>query len=299
MRVVPGLKDGASVEEAVRLVAQMFKLAGIDDALVDARALIGHALHLDRAQLISHSDRLLEAREVNAISALTARRLKREPVTRILGRREFWNLTLHVSPDVLVPRPETETVVEAALDFVAHKSLRQEKLRILDIGTGTGALLLALLQELPNASGIGTDISEAAITVARGNAERNGLAERCTFVVCNLAAGLRGPYDLVVSNPPYIPHNEIATLMPEVRDYDPMMALDGGTDGLDAYRAIAREARRLLAASGRLVVELGIGQEPAVAALFKQVGLTVTPARADLSGIPRALSASFPATERS
>lgn len=299
MRVVPGLKDGASVEEAVRLVAQMFKLAGIDDALVDARALIGHALHLDRAQLISRSDRLLEAREVNAISALTARRLKREPVTRILGRREFWNLTLHVSPDVLVPRPETETVVEAALDFVAHKSLRQEKLRILDIGTGTGALLLALLQELPNASGIGTDISEAAITVARGNAERNGLAERCTFVVCNLAAGLRGPYDLVVSNPPYIPHNEIATLMPEVRDYDPMMALDGGTDGLDAYRAIAREARRLLAASGRLVVELGIGQEPAVAALFKQVGLTVTPARADLSGIPRALSASFPATERS
>lgn len=299
MRVVPGLKDGASVEEAVRLVAQMFKLAGIDDALVDARALIGHALHLGRAQLISHSDRLLEAREVNAISALTARRLKREPVTRILGRREFWNLTLHVSPDVLVPRPETETVVEAALDFVAHKNLRQEKLRILDIGTGTGALLLALLQELPNASGIGTDISEAAITVARGNAERNGLAERCTFVVCNMAAGLRGPYDLIVSNPPYIPHNEIATLMPEVRDYDPMMALDGGTDGLDAYRAIAREARRLLAASGRLVVELGIGQEPAVAALFKQVGLTVTPARADLSGIPRALSASFPATERS
>lgn len=295
MRIIPGLKDGASLDEAVRRVAETFKLAGIDDPLIDARALVGHALRLERAQLISHSDRVLETREINAISALAARRLKREPVSRILGYREFWDLDLAVSPDVLVPRPETETVIEAALDFVVRGGLRQEKLRILDIGTGTGALLLALLQELPNAIGIGTDISAAAIAVARGNAERNKLEARASFVVCNVADGVAGPFDLVVSNPPYIPHDEIATLMPEVRDYDPPLALDGGVDGLDAYRAIARDAQRLLAPGGRLIVELGIGEEPAVAALFGRAGMTVNAARADLAGIPRALVAYFPA----
>lgn len=294
MRIVPGLKDGASIEETVRLVAQFFKLAGIEDALVDARILIGHALRLDRAQLLSQSDRLLEAREINAISALAARRVKREPVSRILGHREFWDLDLYVSPDVLVPRPETETVIEAALDLVVRTGRRQEKLRVLDIGTGTGALLLALLRELPNAVGTGTDLSEAAIAVARGNAERNKLSDRAQFVVCNFADSVEGPFDLIVSNPPYIPHAEIATLMPEVRDYDPGMALDGGTDGLNAYRAIARDVGRLLAAGGQLIVELGIGQESSVAALFVQSGLMVTPARPDLAGIPRALVAHFP-----
>lgn len=291
MRIIPGLKDGASIDEAVRLVAQMFKLAGIDEAIVDARALIGHALNLRRVQLLSHADRILETREINAISALAARRLKHEPVSRILGHRGFWDLDLYVSPDVLVPRPETETVVEAALDIVLRSGTRQEKLRILDIGTGTGALLLALLQELPNAAGIGTDLSEAAAAVARGNADRNKLSRRADFVVCNMADGVEGPFDLVVSNPPYIPHAEIATLMPEVRDYDPLLALDGGTDGLDAYRAIARDAARLLAPRAHLIVELGIGQESAVAALFLQSGLKVSPARADLAGIPRALMA--------
>lgn len=293
MRIVPGLKDGTSVSEAIRLVANAFKLAGIDDAQVDARLLIGHALHLDRTRLVSQSDRTLEAREVNTVSGLAARRLRREPVARILGRREFWDLTLDVSPDVLVPRPETETVVEAALDFVVRGGLRMEKLRILDIGTGSGALLLALLRELPSAIGTGTDISAAAIAMARGNAERNGLAAHCAFVVCDIADGVAGPFDLIVSNPPYIAHDEIATLMPEVRDYDPLVALDGGADGLDAYRAIAGEARRLLAVGGRLIVELGAGQEPAVAALFTQAGLAVNPARADLAGIPRSLGAVF------
>lgn len=297
MRIIPGLKDGASIEEAVRLVAQTFRLAGIDEAVIDARALIGRALNLSRAQLISHSDRVLEAREINAISALAARRLKHEPVSRILGHREFWNLDLSVSPDVLVPRPETETVVEAALDALAREDRRQDRLRLLDIGTGSGALMLALLQELPNATGIATDISEAAIVVARGNAERNRCADRISFVVCNMAAGVEGPFDLVVSNPPYIPHAEIATLMPEVRDYDPPLALDGGTDGLDAYRAIARDARRLLAPQGHLIVELGIGQDAAVVALFQRSGLTVKSARTDLAGIPRALVAQRPSTK--
>jgi release factor glutamine methyltransferase len=293
VRVVPGLKAGASVSETVRLMAQAFRVAGVDEAEVDARALLGHALHLDRAQLIAQDDRILEAREIDAVSALAARRLKREPVARILGRKEFWDQMLEVSPPVLVPRPETETVVEAALDFVVRSGLRMEKLRILDIGTGSGALLLALLGELPNAVGTGTDVSAAALNVARENAARNGLAARCAFFECDIAQGIEGPFNLIVSNPPYIPHGEIATLAPEVRDYAPAVALDGGHDGLDAYRAIAGEARRLLAPAGRLVVELGAGQEPAVRALFINAGLHVTAARKDLAGIPRALSATI------
>src|SRR4029079_2113458 len=144
-----------------------------------------HALHLDRARLISQSDRVLEAREVNAISGLAARRLKREPVSRILGRKEFWSLALAITPDVLVRRHETETVVEGALDFVVRGGLRMERLRILDIGTGSGVLLRALLRELPNATGIGTDISTGALKVARENAARCGLEDRCTFLVCD------------------------------------------------------------------------------------------------------------------
>ncbi len=291
MRVIPGLKAGASIDETVYLVARAFKVTGIEEPLVDARALLCHALRLDRAQLIAQSDRLLEAREIDAASALAARWLEREPVARILGRKEFWDQMLDVSAAVLVPRPETETVVEAALDEVARDGTKFEKLRILDIGTGTGALLLALLGELPNAPGTGTDVSAEAIAVARGNAERNGLAARCTFVTCDIAQGVEGPFELIVSNPPYIPHGEIAGLTAEVRDYDPRLALDGGIDGLDAYRVIAADAQRLLAPGGRLIVELGDGQEAAVAALFTKAGLRVTAARKDLAGIPRALGA--------
>ena len=295
MRIIPGLKDGASVEEIIRLVAQSFRVANIEAPEVDARLLIGHALHLDRTQLIAQSDRVLEAREVNVISALAARRLRHEPVSRILGRKEFWSLMLEVTPAVLVPRPDTETVVEAALDFVVRGGLRLERLRILDIGTGSGALLLALLTELPNALGTGTDISEAALEVARANAERHGLAPRCSFVACNMAAALPGPFDLIVSNPPYVARGDIATLAPEVREYDPTVALDGGSDGLDSYRAIADDARRLLAEGGRLIVEMGAGQEDAVRAVFTRSGLTVGKARKDLTGIARALGAGLKA----
>jgi release factor glutamine methyltransferase len=287
------LKDGASVLEALNLLAQAFRTAGIEDADVDARLLVGHALHLDRARLIAQSDRILEAREINVISALAARRLTREPVSRILGQKEFWSIALAITPDVLVPRPETETVVEGALDFVVRGGLRMEKLRILDIGTGSGALLLALLRELPNATGIGTDISTGALKVARENAARCGLEGRCTFLVCDIASVVEGPFDLLVSNPPYIAHDEITSLAPEVKNYDPTVALDGGDDGLAAYRAIAADAKRLLAPGARMFVELGAGQEAAVRDLFTNVGLTAGTARADLAGIPRVLGAGF------
>jgi len=281
------------VLEALNLLAQAFRTAGIEDADVDARLLVGHALHLDRARLIAQSDRILEAREINVINALAARRLKREPVSRILGQKEFWSIALAITPDVLVPRPETETVVEGALDFVVRGGLRMEKLRILDIGTGSGALLLALLRELPNATGIGTDISTGALKVARENAARCGLEGRCTFLVCDIASVVEGPFDLLVSNPPYIAHDEITSLAPEVKNYDPTVALDGGDDGLAAYRAIAADAKRLLAPGARMFVELGAGQEAAVRDLFTNVGLTAGTARTDLAGIPRVLGAGF------
>ncbi|MGA9500411.1 MAG: peptide chain release factor N(5)-glutamine methyltransferase [Pseudolabrys sp.] len=293
MRTIPGLKDGASVSEAISLLAQAFHTAGIEAADVDGRLLVGHALHLDRARLIAQSDRILEAREINVISALAARRLKREPVSRILGQKEFWSIALAITPDVLVPRPETETVVEGALDFVVRGGLRMEKLRILDIGTGSGALLLALLRELPNATGTGTDISTGALKVARENAARCGVEGRCTFVVCDIASVVEGPFDLLVSNPPYIAHNEITSLAPEVKNYDPTVALDGGDDGLAAYRAIAADAKRLLAPGARMFVELGAGQEAAVRDLFTNVGLIAGIARTDLAGIPRVLGAGF------
>ena len=291
MRTVAGLKAGISVDEAQRTLSKSFALAGIESGMTDARALIGAALRLSRAQLLAQSDRLLEPREIAAIDALAARRMKREPVSRILGRKEFWSLMLDVTPDVLVPRPDTETLIEAALDYVVRGGLRLEPLRILDIGTGTGALMLALLQELPNARGVATDVSVAALHVARGNAERLKLASRCSFVACNLADGVQGRFDLIVSNPPYIARGAIALLDPEVRDFDPRLALDGGADGLDAYRAIAASVPPLLAPGGRLIMELGVGQAPPVTALFEAAKFIVLSIRNDLGGIARALMA--------
>jgi release factor glutamine methyltransferase len=293
VRVMPGLKSGVSVSEALHHVAQSFRAGGVEEADADARVLIGHALHLDRARLIAQSERILETREVTVISALATRRLRREPVSRIVGQKEFWSLPISVTPDVLVPRPETETVVEAALDFVIRSGLRLEKLRVLDIGTGSGVLLLALLNELKNAIGTGTDVSSAALDVASANAARCRLDFRCNFVVCNIASGVEGPFDLIVSNPPYIAHDEIAALAPEVRDYDPQVALDGGQDGLDAYRCIAADAKRILAPGGRLFVELGAGQHEQVRALFTKAGLSPGIPRKDLAGIPRVLGAGF------
>lgn len=282
-----------TIATAQRALAGKFRQAGIESAEIDARLLIAHALGIDRAALIANGERAFTSDEMKVIDALAARRLRREPVARILGAKEFWSLSLHITPAVLVPRPETETLVEAALDALTRDARQMEKPRILDIGTGSGALLLALLSELPNAVGTGTDISAAALGVARVNAERNDLAGRCSFVACDIAAGVPGPFDLIVSNPPYVAHGEIASLAPEVRDYDPALALDGGADGLDGYRAIATQACRLLTPGGKLVVELGAGQEAAVRALFTKAGLTAAAALNDLAGIPRALPATI------
>jgi len=279
-----------TISAARRTLTEKFRAAGIDSPELDARILVGHALSLDHAALAAAGARILDAGESKAIAALASRRLAREPVARIVGSKEFWSLMLRIDSTTLVPRPETETVVEAALAAIDAAGRRTRELRIADLGTGSGALLLALLTELPKAFGVGTDSSPGALCVARDNAERLQLA-RAAFVACDMGVALRGPFDLIVSNPPYIASSEIAARAPEVRDFDPRPALDGGADGLDCYRAIAAAAPALLKATGALVVELGAGQASAVSDLLASAGLVPSPARSDLNGVPRALVA--------
>jgi release factor glutamine methyltransferase len=289
---VPAAADtqsSISVDAARRDLARELRRRGMDSPELDARLLVGHALGLDHAALAAQANRRITPREAGAIAALAGRRLAHEPMARILGGKEFWGLPLRLNADTLVPRPETETVVEAARDAIDPAAI-QSGARIADLGTGSGALLLALLSEWPDARGVGTDISQGALACARENAAALGLAGRSEFVACDFGAALAGPFDLVVSNPPYIARGDIAALPPEVRDHDPFRALDGGSDGLDAYRAIAAGAKRLLAPRGALVVELGAGQADAVGAIMSASGLTPDlPIRQDLAGIARAM----------
>ncbi|MGH6671774.1 MAG: peptide chain release factor N(5)-glutamine methyltransferase [Xanthobacteraceae bacterium] len=279
-----------TVADARRAWARKFSDGGIDSPELDAGILVGHALSLDRAGLAAAALRQLDDVEQEAVAKLARRRLMREPVARIVGTKEFWSLPLRLNAATLVPRPETETVVEAALAAVDAGGSRTRRLRIADCGTGSGAILLALLSELPNAFGVGTDASVPALEAARGNARHLGFS-RAGFVASDMAAALSGPFDLIASNPPYIAAADIAGLAPEVRDFDPRRALDGGRDGLLFYRAIAAAAPSLLAPDGLVAVELGLGQAPAVAALFAAAGLAPQPPRHDLNGVPRALVA--------
>jgi release factor glutamine methyltransferase len=285
-------EPAGSVAEARRVLADSFRAAGLDTPELDARLLVGYALGLDHAALMTQSDRTIRSQEADRIRSFAARRIGREPVARILGLKEFWSLSLAITAAVLVPRPETETLVEAALGLVPAKS--GQGLCIADLGTGSGALLLALLHELPNAEGVGTDVSPAALDLARENCRRLGLSERATFVACDFGAALGGGFDLVVSNPPYVAEREWTRLDPEVRNWDPKLALDGGSDGLGAYRRIAADARRLLAPGAHIVIELGAGLADPAAKVFAAAGLVIGPTRPDLRGVPRALVARRP-----
>lgn len=286
---IPQLEDSISIGGARRALARMFATAGLDTPALDARVLVGHALALDHAALAAAAARVVNPEERERIAAMASRRLAREPVSRIIGMKEFWGLPLRVTPAVLVPRPETETVVTTALAALDRDSERARPLRVADLGTGSGALLLALLSELPNALGIGTDLSTNALALARDNARELGLAGRTVFVACDFAAGLAGPFDLVVANPPYVSSAELAQLAPEVRDHDPLLALDGGPDGLRAYRALAAEAPRLIGRAGHMVLEIGAGQADAAASIFTYPQPLDVTAVADLTGRSRAL----------
>jgi release factor glutamine methyltransferase len=275
-----------TIGEARRAMAAAFREAGLDTPDLDARVLVGHALGLDHVALVANAARLISEAEAVSIAASAARRLAREPVSRITGTREFYGLPFEVTSAVLVPRPETETIVELALELAGD---RTRPLRIADLGTGSGAILLALLSELKQATGTGTDIDENALETARRNARTLGMSNRAEFLIGNFGASLSGSFDLVVSNPPYIATTAIPALDPEVRNHDPMLALDGGADGLNAYRAVAADARRLIG-TGHLVVEIGAGQDRDVMEIFAAAGLAEVAVRADLNGIPRAVA---------
>ena len=282
---------GPTVEIARRNLTACFASAAIDSPELDARLLVGAVLGLDLTGIVTAANRLLTPDQSIRLEKFARRRVAGEPVARILSIKEFWGLPLKLSAETLVPRPDTETLVELALELLRANAAPNRPRCIADLGTGSGAILLALLRELPDASGVGTDISVAALQTAEANATRLGLADRATFIVCDYAAGLDGPFDLIVSNPPYIRSADIASLAVEVRDHDPRRALDGGADGLDAYRALIPQAARLLAAGGALVVEAGQGQSGQIEGLMTTEGLTPESApKADLAGIPRAVA---------
>jgi release factor glutamine methyltransferase len=272
--------------EAISALRAAFVTAGWSEAAQEARLLVRRVLNLDPMELVLRPDEPLgEAAE--RLQAMAYRRLAREPLARLLGEREFWGLLFRLSPDTLEPRPDTETVVGAALDALPDPDA---PVRLLDLGTGSGCLLVALLAERPRAVGLGADRSEGALRTARANAARNGVGDRASFVLADWGAALRGPFDLIVSNPPYIPSSDLAGLDPEVRLHDPRAALDGGLDGLAAYRAILAQAPRLLAPAGHLILEVGAAQADPVARLGRKAGFELLGVRPDLGRIPRAVT---------
>jgi len=269
--------------------------AGIDNARFEARLLLGHATGLTAEQLIARGTEIATPATMTALCALTARRVRREPMAYILGEREFWGLTFKVTPAVLVPRPDSETLIEAVLELLPD---RQRGWRILDLGVGSGCLLLTLLREFPDATGVGIDASRDALAVARANVETLGVAGRAMLVADDWREPswvdrLAGPFDLVVSNPPYIAAAAIDGLMPEVARFEPRIALDGGPDGLAAYRAIAAASSKLITRGGWLAVEAGEGQVLEIARIFSAAGLAPTAPWKDLGGIERVVAASY------
>jgi release factor glutamine methyltransferase len=270
---------------AAALLAQaatVLAAAGIENPRREARLLLAHAAGIDQAALLRDMHAPLAA---PGFMALVQRRAAREPLALITGRQGFWTLDLAVSADTLIPRADSEAIVEAALAACHGQTVQC----VLDLGTGTGALLLAVLTELPGATGIGVDRAEGAARLARRNAAALGLSGRTAFVCGDWAAALDARFDLVLSNPPYIESGAIAGLMPEVARHEPRRALDGGPDGLDAYRAILAALPALLTPGGTAVLELGIGQAPAVSAIAESQGLAVAGLHDDLSGVARAI----------
>jgi release factor glutamine methyltransferase len=294
--MTPGPVAGSTtLGEVVTAVRARFSDAGFADAAIEARILIGGLLDLSSTQVFVGGDRVLTAQEVEKIDEAAARRLKREPVHRILGRREFHGLDLLLSKETLEPRPDTEVLVESLIGFAGK--LQRKDIRILDLGTGTAAIILALLEALPEASGIGSDISLDALNTARENARRLGLAERFQAVTSHWFDKIEGCFDIIVSNPPYICSDVIPELEPEVRDFDPPAALDGGIDGLTAYREIAERAAEFLQPGGYVGMEIGFDQRESVTALFSDAGFTLVQAQRDYGGNDRALIFTRPAVD--
>jgi release factor glutamine methyltransferase len=288
------LTDGVTLEpftaraDALADLTAAFQRHGIDDPRREARIGLCAALGVSQVALIVAPQEALGS-AAGKVREFAKRRETGEPLSRILGKREFWGLSLSISPQVLDPRPETETIVDAARQLFSDR--RDAPLRALDLGVGSGALLCGLLTEFSNARGIGVDISSDAANVALGNLRVCGLSKRAKVRVGDWTSGLEGPFDLIVSNPPYIPTADLAGLPREVRDFDPWLALDGGFDGLGAFRRIMPESRSLLAPGGCLLAEFGAGQAVEVLAIAEQSGFTDATIYEDLAGLDRVVAA--------
>ncbi len=270
-----------TVLKILQWTADYFADKEIDSARLEAELLLAATLGLDRVGLYVNFERPLDAVELSAFRERVQRRAQREPIQYILGETEFWSLIFNVGPEVLVPRADTEVLVEESLARIKGSA------RVLDVGTGSGAIAIALAHEKPEILVTALDCSQPALDVARTNAQRNGVVDRVTCLLGDLASLPTGPFEMIVSNPPYIPSGDWQKLMPEVRDYEPRLALDGGDDGLQAYRQLAVQAGRVLVPGGWLLVEVGIGQAADVSALFKAAGLTEIGQRDDYAGIAR------------
>ena len=271
-----------TLSQRLALAAETLAAAGIEEPRREARLLLSHATQLDGAALLRT---LPLAYPAPGYDDCIARRARREPLAYILGHQPFWTLDLLVSPDTLIPRADSETLIEAALAAFPHRKPG----RVLDLGTGTGCLLLAALSEFPQAWGVGVDLSEAALAIARQNARAAQLDRRAAFVCSDWASALQGQFDLILCNPPYIDTQAIPGLMPDVACYEPGLALDGGGDGLACYRTVIAAMPALLGRGGVAILELGAGQAGAVAAIAQAAGLQPAPPRQDLGGIDRAL----------
>ncbi|HEX6101956.1 MAG TPA: peptide chain release factor N(5)-glutamine methyltransferase [Alphaproteobacteria bacterium] len=278
--------SGETVEAWLGRAARLLAEAGVEEPRLEARILLAGAAGWPPASIFARRGERLADETARRAGAMLDRRRRRQPAAQILGRREFWGLEFEVTPNVLDPRPDTETLVSAALGRIGN---RAAPLRVLDLGTGTGCLLLAFLNELPNAQGLGVDLSPAAVRLAGANAARLGLSGRARFAIGDWGGGLVEEFDVILSNPPYIPSGEIAGLQPEVARWEPWLALDGGADGLDAYRRLAPHLVRLLHPAGFAAVEVGSTQAAAVGSVFARSGLHLLHCARDLAGRERCL----------
>lgn len=284
-----------AIGDALRIAATQLQAAGVAQARLDARLLLMAAADLSHEDVIRDPDAAMRPEQAQTFAAMIARRVAREPVSRILGRREFWSLEFEITPDTLDPRPDSETLISAALGLIGD---RNRPLHILDIGTGSGCLVLALLSELPHARGAGIDISQGALDVAQRNARRLGFSGRAQFICCDVRSAnwmqqAGSPFDIVIANPPYIENAVISGLAPEVTLFDPYAALAGGEDGLDFYRMITTSLVHILCPDGLVVFEAGAGQAEAVRMLLHKAGLVTLDTHTDLGSVARAVTGRF------